>query len=71
MNNIKDDIFEFISIHENIVTNNMKIRDEDIDVRFTTYGNRAGCSALYDVITMLDDETQLKVVDMMKNKRVI
>ena len=37
----------------------------------TTFGNRAGCRAVYDVIQMLDDDMKLKVVEMMRNKRVL
>jgi hypothetical protein len=37
---------------------------------FTTFGNRAGCRAIKDIIEFLDDDVKLKVLDMMKNKRV-
>ena len=70
MKNIRQDIFEFISTHECIVSNDMNNKDEDIKVTFTTFGNRAGCHALYDVIELLDNDTKLKVVGMMKNKKV-
>ena len=50
---IKEEIFNFISTHE---SNDIRNRDEDIDIRFTTFGNRAGCKALFDVIEMLDDD---------------
>lgn len=67
---IKEEIFNFISTHESIIAHDMHQRDENIDVRFTTFGNRAGCKALYDVITMLDDDTKAKVLEMMKNKKI-
>ena len=68
---IKEEIFNFISTHETQVSRDMKSKDENIDVRFTTFGNRAGCRAVYDVIQMLDDDMKLKVVDMMCNKRIV
>ena len=68
---IKEEIFNFISTHEAQVSRDVKSKDEDIDVRFTTFGNRAGCRAVYDVIQMLDDDMKLKVVDMMRNKRIV
>ena len=67
---IKEVIFDFVSTHEAIISNDTKNRDEDIVVRFTTFGNRAACKALYDVIQILDDDTKLKTIEMMKNKRV-
>lgn len=70
MKNIKEEIFTFISKHEGIISIEMHEKDEDINVRFTTFGNRAGCRAVYEVISMLDDDTKLKVLEMMKNKRV-
>lgn len=69
--NIKEEIFNFISTHESIVSNDMRNRDENIDVKFTTFGNRAGCKAVYDIIQMLDNDMQLKVVQMMRDKRVL
>jgi hypothetical protein len=67
---IKEKIFNFISTHEAQVAHDMKQKDEMVDVRFTTFGNRASCKALYEVIQMLDEDMKLKVVEMMKNKRV-
>lgn len=68
---IKDEIFSFVSKHEGQVSRDVKGKDGDIDVRFTTFGNLAGRRALYDVIKMLDEDTKLKVVEMMRNKRVL
>ena len=68
---IKEEIFNFISTHEAQVSRDMRKKDDDIDVRFTTFGNRAGCKAVYDVIEMLDEDMKLKVVEMMRNKRVV
>ena len=70
MENIKEEIFHFISTHECIISNEIHKRDQDINVRFTTFGNKAGCKAVYDVISLLDEDTKLKVIEMMKNKRV-
>ena len=67
---IKEEIFNFISTHEAQVSHDMKQKDDMIDVRFTTFGNRAGCKALYEVIEMLDEDMKLNVVKMMKNRRV-
>jgi hypothetical protein len=67
---IKEEIFNFISTHEAQVSHDMDKKDENIKVTFTTFGNRAGCRAVYDVIQMLEDDMKLKVVDMMRNKRV-
>ena len=67
---IKEKIFNFISKHEAQVSHDMKQKDDMIDVRFTTFGNRAGCKALDEVIQMLNEDMKLKVVEMMKNRRV-
>ena len=71
MENIKKEIFDFISTHESIISHEMRNRDENIQVRFTTFGNRAGCRAVYDIIKLLDEDMKLKIVEMMKNKRVL
>lgn len=68
--NIKEEIFNFISTHESQISYDMSKKDENIEVRFTTFGNRAACKAIYDIIQMLDDETKLKVIEMMRNKHV-
>jgi predicted regulator of amino acid metabolism with ACT domain len=68
---IKEEIFNFISTHEAQVSRDVKKKDDDIEVRFTTFGNRAGCRAVHDVIQMLDDDMKIKVVEMMRNKRVL
>jgi hypothetical protein len=69
--NIKEEIFNFISKNECIVSNEMEKIDENIKVRFTTFSNRAACKAVYDIVEMLDDDTKLKVIEMMKNKKVL
>ena len=67
---IKEEAFKFISTHEAIISRDMRKIDEDIQVRFTTFGNRAGCKAVYDIIEMLDDDTKVKVIEMMRNKKI-
>lgn len=67
-NNIKEEIFNFISTHEAIISHEM--HNKNVDVRFTTFGNRAGCRAIYDIIQLLDDEMKVKIIEMMKNKHV-
>lgn len=68
---IKKDIYNFMAKHEAIVSNEMNKVDEDIKVTFTKFGNRAGCKAIYDIIQLLDDDTKIKVVEMMQNKHVL
>lgn len=65
---MKDEIFNFVSLHEAIISH--QLSDRDIDVRFTSFGNRAACGAISDVMSVLDKETQEKVIEMMKNKRI-
>ncbi len=67
---IKEEAFNFMSTHEAIISRDMRKIDEDIQVRFTTFGNRAGCRAVYDIIEMLDDDTKAKVIEMMRNKKI-
>jgi hypothetical protein len=68
---IKEEIFKFISTHEAIVSNDIRNRDEDVKVRFTRFGNKAGCEAVHDILKLLDEDTQSKVIEMMRKKRVI
>jgi hypothetical protein len=67
----KELIFSFVSTHEAIVSNNLRNRDSEIKARFTTFGNRAACKAIHDIIEVLSEDEKLKVVEMMKSKRVI
>lgn len=66
---MKEDIFNFISIHESQISCDMK--KKDIDAKFTTFGNRAACRALLEVINVLDNDMKLKVIEMMKNRKII
>jgi hypothetical protein len=54
-----------------IISNDMNKRDENIKPRFTTFGNKAGCRAVHDILDMLDDDTKINVLKMMRNKRVL
>lgn len=67
---VKEEIYNFVSKHEQIVSNDMKKVDENINVSFTKHGNRAACKALYEVISVLHDDTKSSVRQMMVNKRV-
>lgn len=69
-NLIKEHIHDFISRHEAMVSDKVKNNNQDINVRFTNFGNYAARNALYDVIKILDDNTKLKVIEMMKNKYI-
>jgi hypothetical protein len=68
---IKEEIFNFISTHEAQVSHDMRKKDDLNIIRFTTFGTRAGCKALYEVIELLDEDTKLKVVQMMQSRRVL
>lgn len=65
---IKEQIFYYISTLESQVSYDMKKKDDSIDVRFTTFSNKAGCKAVYEIIESLDEETKSKVLEMMKNR---
>jgi hypothetical protein len=68
---IKEEIFNFVSTHEAQVSHDMRKKDDLNIIRFTTFGTRAGCKALYEVIELLDEDTKLKVVQMMQSRRVL
>ncbi len=57
------------TIHESQISCDTK--KIDIDAKFTTFGNRAACRALLEVINVLDNDMKLKIIEMMKNRRVI
>jgi len=68
MDEVREEIFKFVSKHESIISNEM---DSDTNVRFTTYGNRAACRAISEIINTLDENSKNKVIDLMKNKKVL
>lgn len=63
------DKYDFTSIHESQISCDTKKRD--IDAKFTTFGNRAACRVLLEVINVLDNDMKLKVIEMMKNRKII
>ena len=69
--NIKEEIFDFISTHESQISHDMREKDDNINVRFTTFGNRAGCRAIQEVIQMVDEDTKIRIVEMMRSRRVV
>jgi hypothetical protein len=66
---VNKEISDFIGTHESIISREMLERDEDIRISYTTWGHRAGCRAVNDILQLLDEETKLKVMVFMKNKR--
>jgi hypothetical protein len=64
---IREEIFKFVSKHEVIIANQMK--EDDIKANFTTFGNRAACRAINDILVVLSDDERQKVIEMMKNKK--
>lgn len=64
---MEDKIFRYISAHEVLISDEME-KINDIPVKFTTFGNRVACRAVREIIQLLDDETKLKVIEMMGNK---
>lgn len=67
--NIEDEVYEFISTHEAIVSRDVREKS-GINANFTSFGNKASRKALMEVIELLDEDTKSKVVEMMKSKRV-
>jgi hypothetical protein len=68
---IQEEIYNYISKHEATISNNFRNSGDDIKVHFTTFGNRAACKAVHEILNILDDESKILVLNMMKNKRVI
>ena len=64
----KEDILNFMSDHEIIISKEMA--DKNIKAKFSKFGNRAGCRAIYEIIDMLDPNIKLKVINMMKIKNM-
>ncbi len=65
---VKDVVRHFISKHEVIITDEINRKSRDKKVKFTTFGNKVACEALYEVISTLDGDSLDKVVTMMENK---
>lgn len=65
---IKEQIYHFISKHEILISDEAKKNNKD--ARFTSYGNKAGLRAIYEIMEMMDDDMKSKVLEMMKNKKL-
>lgn len=63
---MKNDVFNIVSKYEAMVANEIHKYDNHIDVRFTTFGNRAACNLLYDTLMLLDSENQNKIINTLK-----
>ena len=66
---IIEEVSNFVSTHEVIVSNTMKKRD--INVNFTTFGSRAAVKAIYEIVSSLEPKVQEEVIEMMKNKKIV
>lgn len=65
-------VFDYVSTHEAIIANKIRERDGDIKVTFTTFGNRAACQAITEIIEMLiNDYSTHDIINMMKNKKLL
>jgi hypothetical protein len=65
---VRRDVHHYLSMHESIVSRSMAETDDTVDVRFTTFGHRAGCHAVYDIIKSLPEEEQSKLIILMQSK---
>ena len=63
-------IHDFVSTHEAQDSHYMRIKDSDIKVTFTSFGNKAARKAIVDILNVISENEKLKVLEMMKNKRV-
>jgi hypothetical protein len=66
---LSEEVYRFVSKHEAIISNRM---DEDgIKASFTSFGNRAACKAIKDILSILSEPELEKVLEMMENKKVV
>ncbi len=70
-NKIDNSVHDYVATHEVIITNKAHDRDEELNVRFTRWGNTVARRCLKEVIEICDDVTKRKILEMMDNKRVI
>lgn len=70
-NKIDESIHDYVATHECIITNKVKERDEDINVKFTRWGNTVARKCLIEVLEVCDEKTQQKILNMMNSKRVV
>ena len=69
--NIENSIHDYVATHEVIITNRVHQRDENLNVKFTRWGNSVARICLVEVINICDDETKTKILKMMNNKRAL
>jgi len=67
--NLSEDVYRFVSKHEAIIHNRMN--ENGIKATFTTFGSRAACKAIKDILLVLPDSEVEKVLKMMENKKVV
>jgi len=70
-NKIENTIHDYVATHEIIITNKAPERDDNLNVKFTRWGNSVARRCLIEVIEICDEETKEKIIKMMNNKRVI
>ena len=68
---IEESVHDFVATHECIITNKVHQRDDNIDVKFTRWGNTVARRCLIEVIDTCDEDTKEKILNMMDNKRVV
>jgi hypothetical protein len=69
---LQEIIYKYVSKHEAQLSSNLKNgSDNNIDVHFTRFGTTAACKAIYDIIDLLDNDNKIKVIEVMKNKRIM
>lgn len=64
---IKNDIFDYVSTFEVKIS----LRNEDKDVTFTQFGNRAACEAIFNIYNNLDKTNQDKIEKLLKETEVL
>ncbi len=68
---IENAVHDYVATHEVIITQKAHNRDENLDVKFTRWGNTVARRCLIEMINVCDDETKEKILNMMNNKRVV
>ena len=59
-------MFDYVSTYEAKIS----VRNEDNNVRFTRFGNRAACEAIYNIYDSLDDENKKIISLIFKDKTI-
>jgi hypothetical protein len=70
-NNIENSIHDYVATHEVIITQKVHKIDENLDVKFTRWGNSVARKCLIEVISVCDDVTKKKIIKMMDSKRTL